>query len=80
MRKRKLTFQKLSEMGCGFNYFRKVSFRGVNGYIYHMCRPLTQEERDDISCNYQNTHISWGSHRYAPEQRFDVVFLGVKCF
>lgn len=80
MKKRKLTFQKLSALGGGYNYFRKVSFRGVGGYIYHMCQPLTQDEREDITRNYQNTYISRGNYRYAREIQFDVVFLGEKCF
>lgn len=79
MKKRKLTAQKLSEMG-GYSYCMRTKLNGiVSGMLYHMSRPLTHEEKQEI-LNYKNTKLSWGCHRYAPELQFDVVFLADKCF
>lgn len=80
MKKRKLTCRELSEIGGGYSYAMRTKLNGiVSGTLYHMCKKLTHEEEFKI-LSYGNTKLSWGSHRYAPEQTFDVVFIADKCF
>lgn len=79
MRKKKLTFQSLSNLTGGYSRFKRTSFRGVKGYCYYFDRKLSKEEKEKIT-SYQNTFLGTWSHLYAPEICLDGVFLGDKCF
>lgn len=79
-RKRKMTYEQLSKIGGGYCYSMRTKLNGiVKGVLFHMCEPLTHEEKQEIM-NYGNTKLTWGFHNYAPEIHFDVVFLADKCF
>lgn len=79
MRKRKLSFQELSNLTGGYVRFHRECFRGVKGYSYFFDRKLTEKEKEVIK-GYQNTKIGSWFPLYSPEISHDGVFLGDKCF
>ena len=79
MRKRKLSFQELSNLTGGYVRFRRQIVSGVKGYSYFFDRKLTDKEKEVIN-SYQNTRLGSWSALYAPEISNDGVFLGDKCF
>lgn len=72
-------FTQLSDMAGGYWFFRRYSVRGVAGYVYHMERRLSEMERKSME-RYGNVQIFSGSVKSVPERRFDVVFLGDRCW
>lgn len=79
MRKKKFSFQMLSDLTGGYVSFYRLTLSGVKGYAYRLDRKLTQEEKE-IILSYQNTRIGSCDCLCAPEISHDGVFIGDKCF
>lgn len=79
MKRRKLYFGELSNMGFGYHAFHRAVCHGVKGWNFVMSMPLTGEQKEYI-LSFKNTALTTCSYRYAPEIVYDVVFLGDKCF
>ena len=78
MKKRKtIPFEFIA--GLGYFHFKKVSYNGIDGYLYILCNKLTKEQKETIN-SYKNTKISSCYNRYAKEIQHDVIFVGNKCF
>lgn len=75
----RMKFEELSGLAGGFWYYARTTMRGVRGYVYHMSKRLSDTERAKVE-HYGNTRILRGSVKHAPELRFDVVFIGERCF
>ena len=78
MRRKKFTFQELSDM-TGYHAFFRFEYKGIKGYVYHMDRMPTKEEQDYIF-QFKNVHPLTATQKYAPEQKTPCLFIGDKCF
>lgn len=78
MRRKKFTFQELSNM-TGYHAFFRFEYKGIKGYVYHMDRMPTKEEKDYIF-QFKNVHPLTATQKYAPEIKTPCLFIGDKCF
>ncbi len=67
----------LSELG--FSKFWRGKVAGIKGYFYRMDKPLTDEQVEYVS-GFSNVSLRMVSLEYAPEIKYDCVFLADKCW
>lgn len=79
MRKRKLHFDSMVNIFEYFSFQRGVHTSGVRGTYYFCAKPLTDAQRKELE-KYNNVDIGSVQYRYAPEIKYDTVFVGDKCF
>ena len=78
MRRKKFTFQELSNM-VGYHAFFRYVYKGIKGYVYHLDRLPTKDEQDFIF-QFKNVHPLTATQKSAPENKTPCLFIGDKCF
>ena len=64
-----------------FNFYSwskcKRQIDGVlyNSYIFKLCKPLTTEQKTMLKNKYSNIEFLKGHAQYAPELKFEAVFI-----
>lgn len=76
--KKKMSFGDLLAIG-DYYAFSQACVDGVRGTIYKMCKPLSDEQKEEIS-RWKNTKLFIAQSQYAPELKRTAVFIGDKCF
>ena len=77
MKKRKIPFSVVADLGY-FRY-RSAKVRNISGTLYYMCKKLTDAEKAQI-LSYNNTDLFISVCQYAPEIKYNCIFVGNKCF
>lgn len=54
---------------------REINGKVYNGYIYKLCNKLAEQEKEELKQNYNNILIGGGCYEYAPEIKFDTIFI-----
>ncbi len=77
MKKKKISFEYVAKLG--YFDFCRAKVNGVAGFTYVLCNRLTDVQRDEIN-SYNNTRIGGRTCLQAPEIKYDILFVGNKCF
>ena len=77
MKKKKLSFAYVAKLGY-FDFYRH-KINGVSGRSYVLDKKLTETEKEYIN-GFNNTVLGCRRYLQAPEIKYDVIFLGNKCF
>ena len=75
MKPKKMTFQDPNFYGGYFKFSRAKGKGGEKGYIYTLCKNLTDKEKEEIITKYNNTGLLIASPKYAPEIRHNAVLI-----
>ena len=79
-KRRKMNWLDFETRGLCFYHFEEAFHKpsGTRGTIYRMEAPLSEADKEFI-LSWNNTLITSGHYKYAPEIKDDCVFIGYKC-
>lgn len=75
MKPKKMNFQDLNFYGGYYKFTRAKGKGGEKGYIYTLCKLLTDKEKAEIITKYNNTELLIASPEYAPEIKHNAVLI-----
>ena len=77
MKKRKIPFSVIADLG--YYKYTPAKEENIPGILYFMCDKLTEAQKTDI-LKYNNTKLFISVCQYAPEIKYNCIFVGNKCF